>query len=135
MVRLQSGLTVPLLLPAVATRRAILARTVEARQIPMGAEVLDFVAEHVAAPVPELQGVLTELDALARFDSRKITLQFARDYLAGRQSSRPQLALRTIAGLTAQTLRLEGERFAERFPAASRVTARGVAMYLARTRA
>ena len=129
--RLASGLTVQLALPNSETRLAILEQVARLRGLAVEDFVLETLAEGLALPVPELVGALVQLEGEARLAETTITLAAAHQLLAERRATRcPSLS--QIAKATAKhfALSVADLRGASRRRAI--VTARNVAMYLAR---
>lgn len=129
--RLQAGLSVPVSMPDVEARRAILSAWFAARQLSIGDGSLRLLARSLALPAPELSGVLNKMQLAATAASRAFDDKFVQDYLkqycAGRHPP-----LKTIATHTARHFAL---RVAELRSASRRrgvVLARDVAMYLSR---
>lgn len=129
--RLQAGLCVPVSVPQVEARRAIWSAWFAARQLSLGDGSLRLLARSLALPVPELSGVLNNMQLAARSAGRALDDKFVQTYLtqycAGRQPP-----LKTIATHTARHFAL---RVAELRSASRRrgvVLARDVAMYLSR---
>ena len=129
--RLISGLAVQLALPNAETRLAILDRVAALRGLDIEDGVLECLASGLPLPVPELIGVLVQLEGEARLQATPITLPAARQLLAERSTSRrPSLSqiAKTSAkhfGVSVSDLRGPSRRRAI-------VAARNVAMYLAR---
>ncbi len=79
--RLGSGLTVEIHVPEVETRLAILQKKAEERDLPLSAEVLQFLAQNIQSNVRELEGALNRLLAFSKLTGSDITVAFARDQL------------------------------------------------------
>lgn len=126
--RLSAGLTVPLALPGLDARQAILRAIADGRELPL----TDAAARTLAAELPlsaaELQGTLTSLAAVV---VKEIDEAAAREYLTSRTAA-PPIDLRRIAQTVARHFDLT--LAALKSPSRSRgvVLARGVAAYLAR---
>lgn len=129
--RLIAGLTVPLVPPAPETRLVILQRLAKLREIELSEPVARVLAQGLSTTVPELLGALIQLETQARLQGIAIDAQAARIYLVRRNGLR-QPGLRDLAAATARyfSLKLSELRSPSRRRAV--VTARGVAMYLAR---
>jgi chromosomal replication initiator protein len=129
--RLVGGLAVPLALPAQETRRVILRRLAAMRQLDLGDDVTEVLADNLNVPVPLLAGALLQLETEARLAGRAISVEAAQQLLAAR-SAVGVPSLREIALAAAQhfAVRLSDLRSPSRRRAV--VTARDVAMYLAR---
>lgn len=128
--RLLAGLTVPLALPGRESREIILARLAAERQIELPAAVAGLLASAIDGAAANLSGALNQL-IVRNEDSRKISLEEARNYLSRRQGPR-QPELREIAMATARSFSLKVVELRSRSRARAVVTARGVAMYVAR---
>lgn len=129
--RLSAGLAVGLVPPELDARRQILSMLCDARGLDLREGALRLLARSRAATVPELSGLLANLELAAKTAGKQLDDVFVTAYLAERVASR-QPALRSIASHTARYFAL---RVAElRSPSRHRgvVMARDVAMYLAR---
>ena len=129
--RLVSGLTVPVAPPSRATRYEILGSLGDIQKISLVDPVLRILAEGIEGTFSELDGALTQLAVTARHNGHTIDAATARHFVAQRRSSR-QPSLRDIAVATARffSLKLSDLQSSSRRRAV--VTARGVAMFLAR---
>jgi chromosomal replication initiator protein len=129
--RLLAGLGVPLSLPSLPTRVAILERIAAQRGVTIDADAAGLLASALEVNVPQLSGALMCLEVSARLDGRPIDEEAVRRYLAQHRGKEPP-SLRAIALLAAKyfSLKLADLRSASRRREV--VTARGVAMYLAR---
>jgi len=130
--RLVDGLAVPLMLPGRATRFAILRRLSDLRRFELSDAAATVLADGLNVTVPELFGALTQLHTRARLDGRVVDVQSAQRYVAERKDDGVP-SLRQIALTTAKHFSLTLKEL--RGPSQGRpvTTARGVAMYLART--
>lgn len=129
--RLLAALTVPLALPGPETRLAILGRLTGPRSIVLAESAAKALAEGLNVPVSGLAGALNQLALAAKIEGQPIELEHVERFLAGRTKTDP--SLRDIAVFTAKhfSLKLADLRSPSRRRAV--VTARDVAMYLART--
>ena len=129
--RLGAGLTVPLLPPAAAARLAILRQVTQQRRIGLPESAARLLADGLKVTVPELIGALTELDMHAQMNGTLIDAEAALAYLAKRHRA-DQVDLPDIARATARAFSLKLSQLRSRTRRREVVTARGVAMYLAR---
>jgi len=129
--RLTAGLAVPLVAPSAGTRRALLRQLAQLRQIELPETAARLLAEGLNVTVPELFGALVQLETAAGAKRRPIDTEAVRKFLAQRSGAR-QPELREIADTTARafSVKLSDIRGLSRRRAI--VTARDVAMYLAR---
>jgi chromosomal replication initiator protein len=129
--RLQAGLCVPLAVPEIEARRAILSALCLARQLSLSDGSLRLLARSLAAPAPELSGTLANIELAARSSGRTLDDKFVQGYIAQHCTARHP-PLRTIATHTARyfALRVSELRSASRRRGV--VLARDVAMYLSR---
>ncbi len=129
--RLAGGLTVPLALPGPDTRMAILQHLAKLRNVDLSRQVSRILAGGLNVTVPELLGALVQLEMQARLSYGGIEPEAARQYVAERNGSR-RPPLRDVALATAKhfSLKLSDLRSASQRRAV--VSARNVAMYLAR---
>jgi chromosomal replication initiator protein len=129
--RLSAGLAIPLALPGPGARRAILERLAGSRGLNLNRRVLQTLADGLCLSVPALSGVLMQLEMQAREDGRDIEPDDA-DRFVDRYNRSEPLTMRMIGsatakyfGLTVGELKSHGRRHAL-------VTARAVAVHLAR---
>lgn len=130
--RLTAGLTVPLVPPGPAARRTVLDRLARAQGMNLPESVVGVLAERMVATVPELRGILSRLQMSAELEHRPVDLALVDEQLA-EQARRNAPSIDQIAKATARhfSLKLSDLRSSSRTRAV--VSARGVAMYLART--
>ena len=129
--RLEAGLTVPLSLPGATTRRVVLLRSAGLRGITLSEAAAKLLADGLSVSVPELHGALLQLEMPARLQGGSIDVEAVRSYLAHRTvASEPALRDIAIAAARFFALTLTELRSASRRRAV--VTARGVAIFLAR---
>lgn len=130
--RLMAGLTVPLTLPGPETRMLIVQRLAQARRLDLPDEAAFALAEGLQGGVSELSGALLRLEAARQLDAGPIDAERVRRFLAERDSGRKP-SLRVIASLTARHFSLKLTELQSPSRCRAVVTARGIAMYLART--
>jgi chromosomal replication initiator protein len=129
--RLISGLSLPLVLPAAATRLVLLREFAAQRGLNFPEGALRLLAQRLEGSAWELAGAVLQLDTAARLDGQTLTVEQTQRYL--QQRDMPRLpGVKEIAAATARhfALRLAELRSPCRRQAV--VRARGVAMYLAR---
>lgn len=81
--RFQSGMVADIQPPELDTRVAIIQKKAEAENIPLDAEVADFIAHVVKSNVRELEGTLLRIAVKAELLNRPIDLELAKDALRG----------------------------------------------------
>ena len=130
--RLGAGLVVVLVPPGLPVRSALLRHWAGRRHINLAEPVAQILAEGIQGTAPELMAAFEELEQTALLDGRVIDADSARSYLR-RRSAEHEPPLSAIAVRTARyfSLRLGDLRGPSRRRAV--VTARDVAMYLARS--
>ncbi len=130
--RLGGGLVVTLSLPGVEVRTMLLQQWARLRHIKLSETAAQILAEGMNGPVPELGAAFAELESSTRLEGTAIDAEAARSYVRRRNAAR-EPPLSAIAARTARyfSLRLADLRGASRRRAV--VTARNVAMYLARS--
>lgn len=130
--RLAAGLTIALAPPGPETRLAVLQQLAALREVTLAEPVAKALADGIVGTVPELAGALLQLIGQARLGSDAIDLPRVKRYLAVRDRKQRRPGLHEIALATARhfSLRLSDLRSPVRRRAL--VTARGVAIYLAR---
>ena len=129
--RLVAGLSIALMPPGPEARTAILQALAEQRNVDLPAPLARQLAEGLVGTAPELSGALMQLAMRHGLNGGKIDARAVRKYLARREGPR-EPSLHDIALATARhfSLKLSDVRSAVRRRAL--VTARGVAVYLAR---
>jgi chromosomal replication initiator protein len=129
--RLAVGLTIPLAPPGPAARLAVLQQLAALRKVQLPESVAQVLADGLAGTVPDLAGALLHLAMGGPVGDGPIDLPSVRRYLTQRNRQQ-QPSLHEIALATARhfSLRLADLRSPVRRRAL--VTARGVAIYLAR---
>jgi chromosomal replication initiator protein len=130
--RLSAGLSVAVAPPESKTRQAILQQFAAVREIELSDSVAQVLADGLGGTATELTGALMQLSAPVEDDHETIDLERAREFLANRNGQQPQPSMHDIALATARhfSLRLNDLRSPTRRRLL--VSARGVAIYLAR---
>jgi chromosomal replication initiator protein len=129
--RLEWGLTVPLVPPGPAVRLAVLQEVARQHQLRLSEPVARILAQSLSVTVPELLDVLPQLEISARQQGGEIDADAARRCLALHGACR-RLRLREIAAATARAFALKPSELRGASRRQAVVTARSVAMYLAR---
>jgi len=129
--RLCAGLAVPLSPPGPAARAALLERLAAEQDVAVDASVVRLLAEGVAGTVPELVGALRQLQFEASSDGGRISAEQVRRFLTARGSSSPP-SMAEIAAATARSFSVTVSAMRSPSRARAVVTARDVAMYVAR---
>ncbi len=127
--RLSAGLAVPLALPGADARRAILERLAQARGLALPKGVLQSLSGGPSVSVPALRGAILQLDLAQR--SGELDADGLRRFVAQRPRSR-QISLRDITAATARHFGLKMADLKSPSRRQAVVTARGIAIYLAR---
>ena len=128
--RLTAGLSFALAPPGPEARLAVLHQLASIRDVQLPASVAEVLAERLSGTVPELAGALMQLAAPTLFDDKPLDSHTARQFLADRTNEHP--AMHDIALATARHFRLRLSELRSSVRRRSLVTARGVAIYLAR---
>lgn len=129
--RLGAGLVVNLSPPSIEVRTMLLRHWARLRRVELSEPVARVLAEEVHGSVPELSAAFAELEPAARLDGGVIDADSARQYVRRRNAA----AEPPLSAIAVQTARHFSLRLADlRGPSRRRavVTARDVAMYLAR---
>lgn len=129
--RLSGGLGVPIVLPAEDARQAICEQIALERGIALQPALVALLATKLVGGALELDGALVHLEATARAEDRPIQLEDVERYVAERASP-PKPQLRQIANETAKHFDLKLSDLRGESRRQNVVTARGVAMHLAR---
>jgi len=129
--RLVAGLSVPLVPPGIEARSELIGRLAELRGIALPAATAGMLAEGLAVTAGELSGALLQLRMMAELEKIPIDAELVRRYLAQRQGT-PAPPLQRIAQVTARYFGLRVHELKGPSRRQGVVTARGVAMYLAR---
>jgi len=128
--RLSAGLCVPLAPPGLEARRAIIDELATQRELHLTADAAQLLAKELIATAPELSGALHDLQSQVG-PHKPVEVELVRDYLRVRATDRTP----TLRGIAAHTARHFAVKVADLRSSSRRqsvVTARGMAMYLAR---
>jgi chromosomal replication initiator protein len=129
--RLSAGLCVPLSLPGTSARRVIVERLCAARGMNLPKRAAHWLADGLTVSAPALLGALMELEMLARQEGCELSAESVRRYVAGYGRGEP-LTMRDIANATAKYFRIKVADLKSASRRQSLVSARGVAILLAR---
>ncbi len=129
--RLSAGLTVPVVPPAAATRLVVIEELAANRGVQLAPEAARLLAERLAATVPQLAGAIVQLDAAKVRDDDAIGTEQVLALLEERAAATAP-SLRGIAALTARYFALKVAELKSPSRQRAVVTARSIAMYLAR---
>jgi chromosomal replication initiator protein len=127
--RLSAGLAVPLALPGIDARRAILERLAASRGLSLPKKILQSLSAGPSVPVTALRGAIMQLEMAQR--SGALNAEGLRRLVA----DRPRLRQVSLREITLATARYFGLKLADLKSPSRRqavVTARGIAIYLAR---
>lgn len=131
--RFESGLVVDIQPPDFDLRLKILTHKIRKEGLEISEEVSDYLARAVTTSVRELEGSLNRLLARARFEGRKVTLEFARSVLKEYQRSvLPQISVGKIIKVVAEYYHLKPEDLRSSSRRHDVAYARQIAIYLAR---
>jgi chromosomal replication initiator protein len=128
--RLCAGLVVSLAKLGKPGRAAVVAEIALARGLSLSVESIERIAASSASTVPELAGLIVQLDMTARAEQHAVDEAFVRGHVVA-----SEVAPLTVAAIAQQTAKHFGAKLAElRGPARRKevVAARCVAIYLAR---
>jgi chromosomal replication initiator protein len=129
--RLAAGLTIAVAPPGAAARQAVLRQLATLKELDLPPQVVELLAEELSGTVPELTAALTQFAAPAEEDFQPLDLARAKRYLAQR-NRRTKPSVHAIALATARHFSLKLSDLRSPVRRRSLVTARGVAIYLAR---
>jgi chromosomal replication initiator protein len=129
--RLASGLTLPLAKLGKAGRAAVIAELLLARGLSLSQAAIDRLAAAGSGSVPEIAGIVVRLDMAARSEGRKLDDTFVFEQVPAPEDS--AVSLRSITQHVTEHFGVKATEL--RSPARRKdiVTARSVAIYLART--
>jgi chromosomal replication initiator protein len=132
--RFRSGLVVSLEPPGLEVRRAILEKRARLDGVAVNPAVLEAIARSVSSSVRALEGALIRVVAHASLRNEEPTPELACRVLAHLKSKQvaPELGIDDVIATTAKEFGLEREELLARTHRQTAVTARQVAMYLAR---
>jgi chromosomal replication initiator protein len=129
--RLVAGLGIPILPPGAEARLALLKRHAVARAVDLPEPAARILADGLRVTAPVLFGALNQLELAARLDGHRIDDDKARQFVAARQQSGvPTIHQIALATARSFSVKLRELRSGSRRRAV--VTARGIAIYLAR---
>jgi chromosomal replication initiator protein len=129
--RLAAGLTIPIALPGAETRLAIVQQLAELRKLDLPESAARLLAEGLAGTASDLSGALMQLEMPTRIDGGRIDTQAVHACLFSRQGAN-MISLRDIAAATARHFSIKLSDLRSPMRRRTLVTARGVAVYLAR---
>jgi chromosomal replication initiator protein len=129
--RLACGLVVGLEPFGPSSRLAFLRDRAERRQLPVGADVLTWLAEHVGGSGRQLEGAIARLEELVRLHARLPDLEtVVRHFQGDADASRP--TVERIAERVSRYFRIDPRHLQSRQRSRSALVPRQVSMYLAR---
>ncbi len=129
--RLSSGLALPIAPPGYEARQAILQHLAQERGLQLPPEACQTLAEGLPANARELAGALVFLEMATRVDRRAITPADVLAFVA-ESRQRPEIDLKRIAKVVAAQFVLKGSELKGTSRRQTVVSARGLAIYLAR---
>jgi chromosomal replication initiator protein len=131
--RFSWGLTVAVEPPEQEMRVAIILRKAEAVGVNLSEEVAFFIAKHIRSNVRELEGALKSVVAFARFSSKEITLESAKEALKDLLSSQNrQITIENIQKTVAEFYKIKVADLHSKKRTRSIARPRQMAMALAR---
>ena len=127
------GLVTDIQPPDLETRIAILKKKVENEPIKVPEDCLHYIADNITANIRELEGSLVRLLAVASLMGKEVTLDRTREVLQDTlDAKRPPLTIETIQKVTSEHFQLPLDSMWTKKKTQEIVTARQVAMHLAR---
>ncbi len=131
--RMLPGLTVPMRLPGPAARRALLVEFARRRQLALGEEELDLLAEGLDAELParRLEAAIAQVELYCRMKACSPNAQAVRAAIAAVQTS-PDLSTDQVAKLISRRYKVKLAELKSGTRRQEIVRARSLAMYLAR---
>ncbi len=134
--RLLSGLTIPLSPPGPKTRLALIREWLDQRNLALSDTAMALLAEGLEGTAGELKGALAQIQMAAQAEGRPLDAITIREYLIRRdtrhQSELAEITMAEIATATAKFFRLSVSALRSSSRQRGVVTARGVAVYMAR---
>jgi chromosomal replication initiator protein len=128
--RLASGLTIPLAKPGKHGRAAVLAALALARGLALSAAAIARIADRGPASVPELAGMIVQLDMAARAEGRDVDDALVCEYFGTEDHT--GITLRKITQQVAEHFEIKASKLRSPMRRKEVVAARCVAIYLAR---
>jgi len=127
------GLVTDIQPPDLETHIAILKKKTQNEQIEVPEGALEYIADHVTTNIRDLEGSLIRLLAYASLFGRDVTLELTREVLQDTfRSNRPPVTIDLIQKVSAAHFNLPLESMWTKRKTQEIVTARQIAMYLAR---
>jgi chromosomal replication initiator protein len=132
--RFEWGLMVDIQAPDLETRIAILKRKIEANNIYISEDVIEFIAQNVTNNIRNLEGALIKLLAFASLTGSEINLDMASEVLSSiiRTSQIRAATIADVIKLVAETYNITIEQLKSKRRTQDLALARQVAMYIAR---
>ncbi len=131
--RLTDGLLVPLPLPEPGVRAMILANEAHHRGLSIELPVVQLLAEAIPGTARDLTGAINELAMMARLEASPIDLVLAGRFLSAK-TGKGKISILDIAKAAASVFGVSVQQLRSSSRHRQVVTARGVAIYLARLR-
>ena len=132
--RFEWGLIADIQAPDLETRIAILKKKVEANNIYISDDVIQFVAENITTNIRKLEGALIKLLAFASLTGHEISLEMASEALSSFFQAAPArtVTIADVMGLVAERLHVTVDQLKSKKRTQDLALARQVAMFIAR---
>lgn len=134
--RFKMGLNVEIEKPNYDLRKKILEHKIFVDGLPIGEEVVDYIAQHVTSSVRELEGTIASLMAHSTFMNADINIDLAKKVIGTpvlRESDGEDSQLDKILDIVCEDFGVEKDELMSKNRARKLSEARQIAMYLART--
>lgn len=133
LTRFKWGLSTELELPDLETKVKIIKNKIEAMNMEISDEVVNFLAQSINANVREIEGALSSLSANASFLGKKITISLAKEILKIYvKYSHKEISIEHIQNVVCETMNVTLEQINSQKRTRNIAQARQVAMYLSK---
>lgn len=133
LTRFKWGLSTELELPDLETKVKIIKNKIEAMNMEISDEVVNFLAQSINANVREIEGALSSLSANASFLGKKITISLAKEILKIYvKYSHKEITIEHIQNVVCETMNVTLEQINSQKRTRNIAQARQVAMYLSK---
>jgi chromosomal replication initiator protein len=130
--RFQCGLVADIQPPDLETRVAILNQMIQAADLEIPGDVIQYIAANIRNNIRELEGSIIKLLAYQSFTAKKIDMAFAYQVLGGIFDRYQPITADSICDAVCTYFRIDPQQLRSRRKTAELVRARQVAMYLCR---
>jgi len=130
--RMSSGLVTIIKEPDIATRLRIVKKKMGQHELPLGEEVVDYLAQHIRGDVRQVESAIVAIRARARLQEGHVDMDLIREVVTSVVGSEKVLTIEMISELIARQFRVSVAEMKSRSRKRALAFPRQVAMYLCR---